>query len=286
MVEGEGALFAALSRLTNRTPDRLDLIFPLYLEQADISPATREKYAQALYGIIGHHFGNAPPSSVKQGHIAQYLEMRKRQNAGTAGNREKAALSSVFEFAMRNGWADNNPCRGVRRNKERPSTRIVSNAEYDGTTERASRALKLLLRADYLTGMRLTDIMAMRRNWLTLYGIEWTESKTGRHNLMRWTPDLLAVLREAIAYGNWHAARITKKLKTPRPEPELVFINNRGWGWTQDGVSSAMRRAGATFGIRHLRSKAQTDAGEKNVLGHVGQMRGVYTKRRKLEPVA
>lgn len=281
VAEGDGALFAALSRINSQTPTVLRQVFPLYLEQAEIAETTRDKYRQVLTGIIDHYFGDAPPNSVTQSHIAQFLEMRKQQGAGTTGNRERAALSSVFAYAMRKGWAATNPCQGVRRNKERPSTRYVETSELEATYGRASGALKLLLNAAYLSGMRLTDMMSLRREQVTTEGIEWVESKTGKRNLMGWQPDLRQVIDRAIAHGDEHATKITKKLPIERPLPSHVFINNRGWPWTQYGVSSAMRRAGATFGIRHLRSKAQTDS-SGNVLGHTGQMRERYTKVRKL----
>ena len=284
IAEGESVLYAALARITNRVPETISMMVPAYLAEAEISPATRAKYQQQLTGILAHHLGHMRPVDVQPSHIAQYLQMRKTQGAGTAGNRERAALSSVFEFAMRKGWANHNPCRGVRRNKERPSRTYVTHEELSDVYARASTALQLLLNAAYLSGMRLGDLMALKRSALTDAGIEFVESKTGKRNLIVWQPALRSVIQDAISYGDAMAARVTKKLPHPRTPSEFVFINNRGWPWSQDGVSSAMRRAGATFGIRNLRSKAQTDS-SNNVLGHTGQMRDRYTKVRRLTPV-
>lgn len=101
---------------------------------------------------------------------------------------------------------------------------------------------------------------------------------------MRCTAGMMEVIRRAIAYGDG-IATITKRLPHSKPLPDLVFVNTRGKPWTQSGVSSAMRYAGATFAFRQLRAKAQTDSPE-NVLGHEGQLRERYTGRRRLMSVA
>lgn len=285
ITEGEHALYAALAKVVNPAPDRLALIWPKYLAEADLAPDTRKKYAQFFNGVLAHYFGHMRPDDITSVDIAQYLEMRKKQGAAVASNRERAALSSSFEFAMRHGWAKHNPCRGVRRNKERASKIYVSTDSLSETYDRSSEALKHLLNGKYLSGMRLTDLMKLRRSQLTKDGIAFAESKTGKENLLEWRPGLSEVIRRAIEHGDAIAKKITKRLPNVRPLPVHVFVNNRGKPWTQWGVSSAMRRAKATFAIRHLRSKAQTDSAE-NVLGHDGQMRERYTKRRRLKPVA
>lgn len=54
---------------------------------------------------------------------------------------------------------------------------------------------------------------------------------------------------------------------------------------TQWGIISNMRRLGVDWSFRDIRPKAQTDGGDRNVLGHVGQMRGRYTRANKRLPV-
>jgi hypothetical protein len=48
---------------------------------------------------------------------------------------------------------------------------------------------------------------------------------------------------------------------------------------------TGLRRLDVDWSFRKIRPKAQTDAGERNVLGHTGQMRERYTRKRKLVPV-
>jgi integrase len=283
--DGDAVLYRELAKVINPTPDRLGMIFQKYLAEAEIAPPTRREYTRVLTGILTHYFGHMRADDLLPTDIAQYMETRKRQGAAVSGNRERAALSSVYEFAMRNGWARVNPCRGVRRNRERPSRVYVETDALTQTYEQASLALQLLLNGAYLSGMRLTDLMGLRRDQLTSKGACWKESKTGHENEMTFKPGMWEVVRRAIAYGDAIATKITKRLPQARPLPEYVFVNTRGKRWTQWGVSSAMRYAKATFAFRQLRAKAQTDSPD-NVLGHEGQMRSRYTRRRKLTTVA
>lgn len=283
--EGDAALYKALASAVDPVPDRLGLVFQKYLADAEISTPTRREYTRVLEGILTHRFGHMRPDDVMPTDIAQFLEQRKRERASVSGNRERAALSSAFEFAMRNGWAKSNPCRGVRRNKEKPSRVYVKTDELTATYERAHEGLKLLLNGAYLSGMRLTDLMALRRDQLTESGASWKESKTGHENEMKFKPGMWEVVKRAIAYGDALATKITKKLPIVRPLPTHVFVNSRGKPWTQWGVSSAMRYAESSFAFRQLRAKAQTDSPD-NVLGHTGQMRERYTRKRKLTSVA
>lgn len=283
--EGDAVLYRELAKVINPAPDRLGMIFQKYLAEAEIAKVTLKEYTRVLNGILTHYFGHMRPDDLMPTDIAQYMETRKREGAAVAGNRERAALSSVYEFAMRNGWARANPCRGVRRNKERPSRVYVETPALSDAYDRATPALQLLLNGAYLSGMRLTDLRCLRRDQLTARGAIWKESKTGHENEMAFKPGMREVVRRAIAYGDALATKLTKRLPTARPLPEYVFVNTRGKQWGQWAVSSAMARADASFAFRQLRAKAQTDSPD-NVLGHEGQMRSRYTRRRKLTTVA
>lgn len=287
--EGDAALYAALAKAINPLPDRLGMVFQHFLADADleIGDVTRKEYARVMSGILTHHFGHMRPDDLTPSDVAQYLQMRQKAGAKVAGNREKAALSSAFEYAMRNGWAKANPCRGVRRNKERPSRVNVKTDELIATHDRASPALQLLLNGLYLSGMRLGEICNLRRDQLLPdhSGFVIVESKTKHEHEKTFKPGMREVVRRAIEFGDAIATKITKKLPKARPLPEYVFVNMRGKKWGQWAVSSAMDRAGATFAPRQLRSKAQTDS-KDNILGHEGQMRRRYTRRLKTTTVA
>jgi len=241
-------------------------------------------------------FGKKKIADMGSDDIAVHLEEGRKAGRATMANRERSAFSRAFEWGRRQkGWGIKiNPCRGVTRNKERPSKAYVETESLVETHGRANRALQLLLNGGYLSGIRFTDLALLERSMLIRLPVDgkvkdfirWNESKTEKSNLMEVGPLLMEVFKQAIAHGDAIATKITKRLPVPRPLPTRVFVNQHGRPWTQAALSSSMRYAGASFAFRQLRAKAQTDAQNQNVLGHSGQMREVYTRLRKLKSVA
>lgn len=275
--EGEAALYLALAKVSEQKPDRLALIFPLYLAMAEIRPATRKGYANFCSGILLHTFGHMRPDDVTDADIAMYLERRKKEGAPVAGNRERACLSSVFEFAMRNGFARHNPCRGISRNTERPRKTLVTNEQLQAAIDKSSKHFGLLLAFAYATGMRREDIMGLRRADVREDGIHWTESKTGKPNHMTWTPWLREIVRGLEAHADEWAVRKGRV-------SDRLLTNRWGRRWTPDGIAAGMRLLKVQWTFRDLRAKAETDS--PGTLGHVGQMQERYRRARKLRPVA
>ena len=98
--------------------------------------------------------------------------------------------------------------------------------------------------------------------------LHFIESKTGKPADYEITPTLRYFLNRAAG----------------RKGPTL-FTSSRGLSWSLWGLQSAMRRLKAGFQFRQLRPKAQTDAQDRNVIGHWGQMRVAYTRGEKRRPV-
>lgn len=273
VVDGVRELHRRLAILTDQPPNTLAGIFAAYAETAmqELRPSTRKAYDYFLFGILNHHFGHLLPSEVEPMHIAQYLELRKTQGAAVSGNRERAALSSVFEFAMRRGWARSNPCRGVRRNRETPSKTLIESAGLRQALDRAPPHFARVLQFAYMTGVRMGEAIDMCYESVTPAGIKFIEGKTGKPRLIEWSPMLRHLIREICA---GRALEPTDRL----------LVNRFGKPLTQWGIISNVRRLGVPWSFRDIRPKAQTDGGDRNVLGHTGQMRGVYTRAKKTLP--
>lgn len=94
------------------------------------------------------------------------------------------------------------------------------------------------------------------------------ESKTGKPADYEITPTLAFFVNRALGRGG-----------------EFLFTSPRGLPWSEWGLQSAMRRLQPGFQFRQLRPKAQTDAPDRNVIGHMGQMRAVYTRGERRRPV-
>jgi integrase len=235
----------------------------------DLAAATQKHYANTALRLL-HHFGHWRLDDLEPTHCKQFLKWHQERGTPTQGNREKAVMSSVYEYAMGNGWAASNPWRGVRRNKERPSRRYIEHETLVAALDRAPPQLRPLLAVAYLTGIRQTDLRLLKREQITPLGLIIDEHKTHKRNLHQVTPTIWEFLQSAMERT---------------PNSEYVFTSAEGLPWSEWGLQSALRRFGAGFRFRDLRAKAQTDRPDKDILGHTGQMRERYTKRRKLSAV-
>jgi site-specific recombinase XerD len=288
--EGIRELHRRLATLTDLPPNTLAGIFAAYADtgMAELRPTTQKQYTYFLFGILDHTFGHMLPSEIDDATIAMYLEKRKKENAAVSGNRERACLSSVFEFAMRRGWAKRNPCRGVRRNREKPSKVLIESKDLSNGMDRAPDHFARVLQFAYMTGARETDIIHMPVSAITDAGIEYTESKTGKQVSIGWTPTLRKLVREIVKareeiMNRPYANPYRKARKVPAHD--RLLTNRLGRPLSMWGITSNVRRLGVDWSFRAIRPKAQTDGGDRNVIGHIGQMRERYTRRRKLVPV-
>lgn len=261
--DGIGSLYHRLQEHTGDNPGSLGQIMALYIVRAlpDLRSSSRPEYLRIIRGRLQHHFGHMLPDSLEPSHVAQYLEMRRREGAAVGGNRERAVLGSVISWAMRFGWFRSNPCHGVRRNKEAPSKRYVTDDELRAVLDRAPPPLFDLLAAAYLTGLRQTDLMALQKTSITSKGIRLRQSKDGKLREITWTPTLKMVLERA----------------TSRSAGLYVFTGSRGAPWTLWGLQSAIRRLKPGFRFRDLRPKAATDARD-NDLGKSDRSLQVYLR--------
>jgi hypothetical protein len=287
--EGIRELHRRLAILTDLPPNTLAGIFASYADSAmlELKGPTQKQYTYFLFGILTKVFGHMTPSEIDDSTIAMYLEARKKAGAAVSGNRERACLSSVFEYAMRQGWAKRNPCRGVRRNKERPDKTLVPSAVLAPAIDKAPGHFAQVMQFGYITGVRGCDIILMPVSAVTPAGIAFTESKTGKPVTIEWTDTLRALVREILEARHERMTRPYKNASRTRvlPEHDRLFTNRFGKPLTERGIISNMHRLDAGFSFRKLRPKAQTDGGDRNVTGHQGQMREVYTRARKLVPV-
>jgi hypothetical protein len=97
-------------------------------------------------------FDNAPIDALTPQHIASYSNAR---TAKVCANREVTLLSHIFNMAREWGYTTNeNPCRGIRKNKEKPRDFYADNAVWDAAYRHASVELQDAMDLNYLTGQR------------------------------------------------------------------------------------------------------------------------------------
>lgn len=270
--EGINALYRTLVALDPIRPGTIGELINLYraLGMDELKPATRDDYHNILVRL-DHHFGHMRLGSLKTSHCAHFLETRKKAGRGAVrANRELAVLSAVHEFGLRHMYVESNPCRGIRRNTERPRRRIVEDAEFLAVFERASEPFQDLIAVAYLSGVRQTDLVSWTRTGnLRPHGIEYVQSKTGRSHVVAWSDALRYFVRRSMERF---------------PQADLVLTNTRGQPWTVSGIASQLARLKSPWCFKDLRAKAQTDS-PHSVLGHGAALEAVYRKQIRTRPV-
>lgn len=132
-------------------------------------------------------FDNAPISQISPQHIAQY---RDNRSAKTRANREIALFSHIFNLAREWGYTDReNPCRGVRKNKEKPRRYYAEHEVVRQVLEHGDQALKDAAELCYLTGQRVADTLKMR--WADIQNgmLEVEQNKTETRLRIRLTDE-------------------------------------------------------------------------------------------------
>ena len=87
-------------------------------EWADLSSASQVDYRQC-WKQLEKRFATAPASAITPSVMARYLR-KERASAPVRANRESALMSNLMNVAVERGDILANPCKQVRRNKERP----------------------------------------------------------------------------------------------------------------------------------------------------------------------
>jgi integrase len=268
---------------TTTSPKTVLELLGCYLPQAELAPRTRQEYERIADTRLAHHFGAMPITAVTAAHVAMYLEKRKRDGHGHMGNRERAVLSSAYEFAMRQGWANGNPCQGVRRNKERPRSRYVTDAEFLEAFEAAPQPLQDVLALALLTGARQGELRALLREDLKEDGIYVRETKTQKVRVVGWTEALRYFVTRALARQEQIASRPAdpRLHRRARRVSDTVLTNRFGEAWTMAGLQTAWKRLCADWHFHDIRAKAASDAGG-NILGHGAGMLSVYVRHQRV----
>jgi integrase len=107
-------------------------------------------------------FDSAPIDSITPATIAGYRDAR---SAKVRANREIATLSHIFNIAREWGLTTKeNPCQGVRKNKETPRDYYANDLVWDAVYMKAAQELKEAMDLAYLTGQRPADVLVMRKD--------------------------------------------------------------------------------------------------------------------------
>lgn len=235
-----------------------------------LAPKTRTDRARILERLR-RVFGAMPLDQVKPIHVREYLD---RRSAKVAANRDIAVLSTLYTCAINWGWTERNPCTGIRRHRERPRDRHISDAELEALKVAADPTYRAIIELAYLTAARRADVLELRLADITDDGIYIRQNKTGHRQRFTWTP----ALRQAIA-----AAKLARKTRNI----EYLFTSRHGQPITITAFNSAWRRLRARAGLEDIhfhdiRGKTLTDARRQRGLDYAQDLGG-HSNRNQTE---
>ncbi len=248
--DGEHALYKALAAITRPRSRTLGDLFDKYLGSEtfkNLAPATQRDYAGYIRRTLRPWGGHCEPDEPTQGDVAQLLQRRLEGGSPVVANREVACLSSVYNYGMRAGECQTNPCRGVRRNPQPPRTRYVEHDEFQTAINNAPEPFQDFMAALYLTGLRQSELRKLRKAQVDTERITLREPKTGKLVVVEISDRLRFFIVRAMSRT---------------PESPYVFTNTQGQPWSVWAVQSQARRlTGKTDWTLHdVRGKAETDS--------------------------
>jgi len=258
-------------------PDLVERVLT-YIEP-NLSKNTVSQYRIAA-ARVKEAMGEFAPHQVLPRHVAALKA--DMANTPNMANRVLSFLRVVFAHAVEWGEADSNPCIGIMRHKEGKRKRYITDDEYAAIYAHANPRLQVIIDILYLTGQRVGDVLKLKQLDLMPEGIQFQQEKTGARLMVRWTPELRAVIERANALnGNVVGMNLFRtRARGGRPP---------SYGVTRDAWQEAVKAAGIEDAhIHDLRAKSLTDAKRqgkdpKALAGHTNQaMTDRYIRERDM----
>lgn len=246
--------------------------------------AEEQRLARSLCGAktTAGVLGDALLSSMTPGRVKRYLNLRAEAGSPVAGNREIGLLRRAWNWARELDMVRApNPCLLVRRNKEAPRTRYVTDEEYSAVCRLAGSGppyIQPAMELAFLCRMRRGEVLSALRSDVKPGGFDTRRSKGSRDAITAWSDRLRAAINAALA--------------TPRSLDGVYLLQDaRGQPITAAAFSSAWRRLQALvraigiepFPFHDLKAKGVSDFdGDKQAAsGHrTPAMVAVYDRKK------
>ncbi len=185
------------TRAISQNPSRLITFRELAAERMAskrmrLAPASLQTDGLRLKPLLAA-FGRRAAREITPADIDKFLaDLVESGRSRSTANRYHSLLSSIFSFAVRNGWIDANPCKRVQRLKENPGSRACGASEAKEEIAlrcRRSRRLCPDREAEFdlalNTGLRRGEQFGLRRDGVDLQRGILTVSGNDRPPLQR-----------------------------------------------------------------------------------------------------
>lgn len=263
-----------------RDTGTLDQIFDRYEREVlpKKAPATQSGNRRALR-VLRRIFGSAPVDAITPQHIAQYRD-RRGAAVPVAANRELELLSHVYNMAREWGYtARENPCRGVRKNPEKPRDFYADDRVFQAVYAVASAPIRDAMDLAYLTGQRPADVLKMRFSDLRDGALEVQQNKT-RHKLRI----VLAGSQLGATIERIRGRRVTSNhlvaTETGKPMTMAMLRTrfNAAKALAQAAADSDLASRIAMFQFRDIRPKAASETSLEHASGLLGHTKQEITR--------
>jgi len=246
-----------------------------------LSDKTRQQY-ENLAIKIREFFKGATISAITPAHIALWMDNYPSEVQANTG---KSIISNVFKVAVRQGVVNRNPCTEIPYHNIEGRDRYITDNEYRSIWNSAEPHVQIAMDIGYLTGTRVSDILAIKLQDVSAEGIYIKQGKTGKKILFMLSPALEEVLQRAYAL--------------PRPVRGMHLIcNHSGQAYRYETFNLHWLNATRAAGIpdndlifHDIRGKAATDAKAlgldyQALLGHATKaMSEKYIRLREVQRV-
>lgn len=269
-------LWAAYERLEGEAQNTVGRLFDLYLgsPQFKLLAARTQKdyeiYSKKLKAVFGH----MDPNKVTAPDVRRYMDLR---SARVQANREKAFFATAMAWGLERGYCKNNPIRDVKKHKETPRDRYITDDEYNAIYAAAAPHVKAAMEISYLCAARKGDVLALTESQLKLEGIFIRQGKTGKKQIKQWTQRL----RDAVELAKSQPSTI-KTMVIIHDANGQRFVERRfDEHWAKARESAGL--ADADIHFHDIKAKAISDyEGDKQKFsGHKSaqMVSGVYDRK-------
>lgn len=263
-------------------------IFDRYVREVIPTKAPKTQYENHLMlKWLRAVFDSAPIETIRPQHVAQYRDHRGKI-ANTRANREISLLSHVFNMAREWGHTEKeNPCRGVRKNKEKSRDFYADDALWDAVYEHAAPELKRAMDLAYLTGQRPADVRKMRMTDIQGAHLSVQQNKTSKKLLI----EINGRLEQLLLQRKKMAVITPQIIVTEDGRPLSPQMLRDRWDKAREDAAQAHPALAARiklFQFRDIRPKAASEIElehAQGLLGHTSKRMTMEVYRRAGEKI-
>ena len=131
---------------------------------ASLADKTQDDYRKAIDRLLSapvgnERFGSVSLDRVDKRSIRSYLDAYE---SPVAANRHVAILKSAWNWALERYQIPENPCIGVKLNREAPRQRYVTDDEYETALRMAPPPIQQMMELSYLLRARLSEVQNLQ----------------------------------------------------------------------------------------------------------------------------